>query len=110
MTNHFENGRQKAFQSIQNSRFLNITAQQIGRILSSAGLEKAGTKRENFKTSIIGDYEVRHLKIYGLDMITVTPSYMSGTNSMGRIKSALAASGIDFEDKNGTLCIKGNKS
>ena len=109
MINHFENGRQKALSEFKNSRFLNITAQQIGKILSSAGLEKKGTKRKNFQTSATGDYEVRHLKIYGLDMITVTPSYMSGTNSMGRIKSALSASGIEFEDKNGTLCIKENK-
>jgi hypothetical protein len=105
MKHCFQNGRLRAKREIQNA----ITAQQIGKILSNAGLKKIGTRRENFQTSVVGDYEVRHLRLYGLDAITVNPSYMSGTNALPKIKAALQQQGIEFEEKNGTLVIKDNQ-
>ena len=49
------------------------TVQNIAKKLVAAGLKKATTKRVNFQTIFVGDYEARHLKVFGLNCITVTP-------------------------------------
>ena len=49
------------------------TVQNIAKKLVAAGLKKATAKRVNFQTIFIGDYEARHLKVFGLNCITVTP-------------------------------------
>jgi len=53
--------------------FEDIQANQIAKELIKAGYKKAGFKRVNFKTIPFGDYEVKQLKIYGLNVITVLP-------------------------------------
>lgn len=49
------------------------TVQTIAKILNKAGLEKAGYKRVNFQDVPVGNHEIRHLKVYGLNCITVLP-------------------------------------
>ena len=77
------------------------TVQNIAKKLVAAGLKKATTKRVNFQTIFVGDYEARHLKVFGLNCITVTPK-----NGMTceRIQQILI--GENTEIKNGLVIIK----
>jgi hypothetical protein len=36
-------------------------------------LSNAGFQRKNFQTTLVGDFEVRKLKVYGLNTITILP-------------------------------------
>ena len=63
------------------------TVQNIAKKLVAAGLKKATTKRENFQTINVGDYEAKNVKIYGLNKIVVTPK--NGTTAE-RIQSILS--------------------
>ncbi len=49
------------------------TVQEIAKQLNKAGLKKAGFTRVNFQNIPTGNYEARHLKIYGLNCITILP-------------------------------------
>ena len=49
------------------------TVQEIAKQLNKAGLKKAGFSRVNFQNVPTGNYEARHLKIYGLNCITILP-------------------------------------
>lgn len=46
------------------------TVQEIAKQLNKAGLKKAGFSRVNFQNIPTGNYEAKHLKIYGLNCIT----------------------------------------
>ena len=77
------------------------TVQSIAKKLVAAGLKKATTKRVNFQTIFVGDYEARHLKIYGLNTITVQPK-----NGMTCEKIQAILSDENTEIKNGYVVIK----
>jgi hypothetical protein len=81
-----------------------MTVQKIAKELVKAGLEKAATKRENFKTVAVGNYEARHLKFKGFSCIIVEPR-----NGMTceKIQSILA--GYETEVKNGIVIVKSEK-
>ena len=77
------------------------TVQNIAKKLVAAGLKKATTKRVNFQTIFVGDYEARHLKVFGLNCITVTPK-----NGMTCERIQQILSGENTEIKNGLIIIK----
>jgi hypothetical protein len=77
------------------------TVQNIGKKLVAAGLKKATTQRVNFQTIFVGDYEARHLKVFGLNCITVTPK-----NGMTCEKIQQILADENTEIKNGLVIIK----
>jgi hypothetical protein len=50
-----------------------LSVQQISKRLIKAGLKKSGYKRVDFKTIPVGDYDIRHIKMYGINKIVVQP-------------------------------------
>lgn len=76
------------------------TVQRIAKKLVAAGLKKATRQRVNFQTISVGDYEARHLKLYGLNCITVSPK-----NGMTCEKIQQILSDEKTEVKNGIVVI-----
>ena len=79
-----------------------ITPQQVGRLLKKSGLKKATTERINFQTHFVGHYEVRHLKKWGLNVITVLPT--NGTTAE-QIISVLREQGVEADQVRGVVYI-----
>lgn len=79
-----------------------VSAQQIGKLLKKAGFTKATTKRIDFETINVGHYEIRHLKSYGLDVITILPK--NGTTCFD-IQKALEEQGIKTGEKQGYVFV-----
>ena len=49
------------------------TVQQISKLLIKAGLKKAGYERIDFKTVSVSDYDIKHIKNYGINKIVIQP-------------------------------------
>lgn len=79
-----------------------VTVQAIAKILNKAGLAKAKFERVNFQDVAVGNYEARHLKIYGLNTITVTPK--NGTTCQ-EIEAVLNLQGIKTQSVRGIVTI-----
>lgn len=76
------------------------TVQNIAKKLVAAGLKKATTQRVNFQTIFVGDYEARHLKIYGMNTIMIAPK-----NGMTAEKIQAILSDEKTEIRNGYVVL-----
>ena len=79
-----------------------VTVQAIAKILNKAGLTKAKFERVNFQDVAVGNYEARHLKIYGMNTIIVTPK--NGTTCQ-EIEAILNLQGVKTQSVRGIVTI-----
>jgi len=78
-----------------------MRVQEIARILNKAGLTKATTKRVDFKTVNVGDYEARKFNYNGINCYFLPKNGMD----VNTIINILLNAGLKVENKNGYAAI-----
>lgn len=78
-----------------------MRVQEIAKILSAAGLKKATTKRVNFQTVHVGDYEARKFNSLGINCYFLPKNGMQ----VETIIDILTKAGLTVINKNGYAAV-----
>jgi len=82
-------------------KYKTMRVQEIAKILNAAGLKKATTKRVNFETIHLGDYEARKFNSLGINCYFLPKNGMT----VDTIIDILSKAGLNVINKNGYAAV-----